>query len=72
MHSRGVPSTFEETADKIVQLIKDKRLRKRLGQNAKETVRGKFLLTRHLEQYLDLFSSIETTFRVKPPGLYKF
>jgi trehalose synthase len=38
---------------------------KRLGEKAKETVRKKFLLTRYLEQYLDLFHSFETIYRLK-------
>jgi trehalose synthase len=57
-------SSVEETADRIVQLIKDKSLREQLGQKAKETVRQRFLLTRLLEQYLDLFNSFETFFRL--------
>jgi trehalose synthase len=35
-----------------------------MGQKAKETVRKKFLMTRLIEQYLDLFSSFETNFRL--------
>jgi trehalose synthase len=57
-------SSIEETAARIVQLIGDKSLRERLGQKAKETVRQRFLLTRLLEQYLDLFNSFEITFRL--------
>jgi trehalose synthase len=58
-------STAEEAAKRMVQLIKDKKLRKRMGKKAKETVRKKFLLTRYLEQYLDLFNSFETVYRLK-------
>jgi trehalose synthase len=58
-------SSVEETAKRIVQLIKDKKLRKCIGEMAKETVRRKFLLTRYLEQYLDLFNSFETVYRLK-------
>ncbi len=59
-------SSIEEAAKRIVQLVKDERLRRRMGERAKETVRKKFLLTRYLEQYLDLFSSFETIYRLKP------
>lgn len=62
-------SSVEETAERIVQLIGDKSLREQLGQKAKETVRQRFLLTRLLEQYLDLFNSFETTFRLS--GAFK-
>jgi trehalose synthase len=58
-------SSVEEAARRMVQLIRDKKLRKRLGEKAKETVRKKFLLTRYLEQYLDLFNSFETVYRLK-------
>lgn len=57
--------SYEEAAERIVQLIKDEKLRNRLGQKARETVRQTFLLTRYLEQYLDLFNSFETIYRLK-------
>jgi trehalose synthase len=58
-------SSVEEAADRIVQLVKDERLRDQMGKKAQETVRKNFLLTRYLEQYLDLFNSFETDFRLK-------
>jgi trehalose synthase len=58
-------SSVEEAANRIVQLLSDEKLRSRLGRNARETARKKFLLTRYLEQYLDLFSSFETIYRLK-------
>jgi trehalose synthase len=58
-------SSIDETAERIVQLIKNERLRYRMGRKAKETVRQRFLLTRYLEQYLDLFNSFETVYRLK-------
>ena len=36
-----------------------------MGEKARETVRSKFLMTRLLEQYLDLFDSFETVVRVR-------
>ena len=58
-------SSVREAAERIVQLVKDKRLRFRLGQEAKETVKKRFLLTRYMEQYLDLFNSFEVVYRLK-------
>jgi trehalose synthase len=58
-------SSVEETAERIVQLIQDRDLRQRLGHEARETVRKHFLLTRYLEQYLDLFNSFEPCYRLK-------
>jgi len=47
-------SSIEETAARIVQILRDPMLGDYLGQNARQTVKEKFLLTRLLEQYLDL------------------
>jgi trehalose synthase len=58
-------SSIEEAAERIVQVVKNKKLRERLGKNAKEKVRRHFLLTRYLEQYLDLFNSFETVYRLR-------
>jgi len=57
-------SSVEETAGRIVQLIQDRSLREQLGYNARETVKNRFLLTRLLEQYLDMFNSFKTYFRL--------
>jgi len=57
-------SSIGEAAKRIVQLVKDEKLRKRMGEKARETVRRKFLLIRYLEQYLDLFNSFETIYRL--------
>jgi trehalose synthase len=58
-------NNIEESAARIVQLVKDEDLRRRLGKAGRETVRQKFLLSRNLEQYLDLFSAFETNFTLK-------
>ena len=58
-------SSIEEAAGRIVQLVKDEKMRKQMGHKARETVRNHFLLTRYLEQYLDLFNSFETVYRLK-------
>jgi trehalose synthase len=58
-------SSVEETAARIVQLIKNEKLRRQMGKRARETVRERFLLTRLLEQYLDLFNSFETIHRLR-------
>ena len=57
--------SVEETAERIVQLLKDKKLRFRLGHKARETVAKHFLLTRYMEQYFDLFNSFETAYRLR-------
>jgi trehalose synthase len=57
-------SSAEEAAERIVRLIKSRDLRERLGKKARRAVQEKFLLTRLLEQYLDLFNSFETVHRL--------
>ncbi len=58
-------SSVAEAAERLVQLLGDGELRERMGREAKETVKEKFLLTGYLERYLDLFNSFETDFRLK-------
>jgi trehalose synthase len=57
-------SSVGEAAARMVQLIREEKLRKSMGERARETVRQKFLLPRNLEQWLDLFVSFETVFRL--------
>lgn len=57
--------SVEETAERIVALLKDRSLAVRLGQKAKESVRRRFLMTRLMEDWLDLIGSFEANFRLK-------
>jgi trehalose synthase len=57
-------SSAEEASQRIVQLIEDRELREHMGRQAKESVRQRFLLTRYLEQYLDLLGSFEAVFKL--------
>ena len=50
---------------RIVELLKDKKFREEIGSRGRETVREKFLLTRYVEQYLDLFGSFDKDFRLR-------
>lgn len=61
-------SSVKEAAARIVQLLKDDDLRKEMGRAAQKTVEEKFLLSRYLEQYLDLFSSFETNYTLRKPS----
>jgi trehalose synthase len=58
-------SSVNEAAQRLVQLLKDQKLREQMGKRAHATVAERFLLTRCLEQYLDLFGSFETIFRLR-------
>jgi len=56
-------SSVEQAAERIVTLVKDKNLRDEMGKKARETVREKFLLSRYVEQYLDLFDEFDSSSR---------
>lgn len=58
-------NNVEQTAARIVELVKDPALRERLGRNARETVRSRFLMTRVMEDWLDLIGSFEARFLLK-------
>jgi trehalose synthase len=60
--------SVEQAAARIVQVIKDPKLRHELGRNAHQTVRERFLLTRLIEQWLDLLGSFEARFPLAAPN----
>ncbi len=64
-------SSVREAAERIVQLIKYRRLRNQLGRRAKETVKTHYLLTHCLERYLDLFSSFDVVYRLGKIPLHR-
>jgi trehalose synthase len=45
-------------ADRIIYILKHPKEAKKIGENARETVRQKFLITRLLSDYLDMLNSI--------------
>ena len=52
------PKDTNGFAERIVHLLKNPKERQFIGQNARETVREKFLITRLLSDYLDMLNSI--------------
>jgi len=52
------PKDIDGFAKSIVKILKDKELAEQVGVEAKEYVRQKFLITRLLSDYLDLFNEI--------------
>ena len=57
--------SVEQAADRIVTLLKDRSLASRLGQKAKETVRSRFLMTRLMEDWLDLIGVVRGEFQAE-------
>lgn len=54
--------SIEQTADRIVRLLDDIALRNRMGNAARDTVRRNFLMTRLMEDWLDLIASSRSGF----------
>jgi len=61
--------SVDQAAEQIVQLLKDPDLRRTLGEKATETVRARFLMSRLMEDWLDLIGSFEPIFRLKGANL---
>jgi trehalose synthase len=66
-----ITSTTEETAKRIVELIRDKDLRARLGSKARETVQRQFLLTRYLEDLIDLIATLNCAVTPAARNIYE-
>jgi trehalose synthase len=49
--------TVEEAAARIIDLLQNPRMRERMGANGRESVRRNFLLSRYLEDWMDLIAS---------------
>jgi trehalose synthase len=58
-------SSVEEASTRMIELLENKKLRDKMGKKGKEIVRERFLLTRLLEQYLDLFNAFKTYYILK-------
>ncbi len=54
--------TVEQAAERIVALVRDPGLRRRLGQKARQTVISRYLMTRLMEDYLDLVGAFRPSF----------
>ena len=52
------PHDIKRCADKVTTLIKDKKLSAKMGKDAKEFVKQNFLITRHLDDYLNLLIDV--------------
>ena len=52
------PQDREQFAERIIEILKNPSLAKEMGEKGKERVRGDFLITRLLSDYLDLLTDI--------------
>ena len=60
---------IDEAALRIVELVKDRKKAEKMGQKARRKVEKHYLLTRYLEQYLDLISAFHTNYTVDKSAL---
>ncbi len=49
-------NSIEETAERVIYLLNNPKILKEMGKKGHEKVKREFLLTKHVENYLDLFS----------------
>lgn len=61
-------NNVDEAAACIVALLKDRKLRERMGRHARESVRNRFLMTRLMEDWFDLIGSFEARFQLRGAG----
>jgi trehalose synthase len=57
--------SVEQAAERIVQLLRDRTLRERLGAAARRTVGERFLMSRLMEEWLDLIAAFEPSFTLR-------
>jgi trehalose synthase len=56
----------EQAAAQIAMLLNDQRMRRNIGRRARERVRRHFLMTRLLEQWLDLIAALTARSQTRP------
>ncbi|MFP4083098.1 MAG: glycosyltransferase [Candidatus Aminicenantes bacterium] len=52
------PDDIQGCADKVITLLQDKKLAREMGKQGKEYIRNKFLITRHVLDYLTLLIDV--------------
>lgn len=59
-------SSIQEAAARIVQVLQDDDLKRRIGKAARQTVIDRFLMTRLMEDWLELYAAFEPRFHLRP------
>lgn len=57
-------SSVDETAQRILKLLRDEKLRRKMGRKARKTVVENYLMSRLLENYLDMIRSFQIRFEL--------
>ena len=50
--------SVENTAEKVLYLLNNPKIAKKMGEKGFEKVKNEFLLNKHVERYLDLFKML--------------
>lgn len=61
-------ASVEDAAQQIIRVLKHPELKDSLGEKARETVRTRFLMSRLLEDWLDLFGAFDPRFALTDQG----
>ena len=62
-------SSVDDAAERIVRLLEDREMRREMGRKARESVKKNFLMSRLVENYLDLFGSFQTVYKLRETPL---
>ncbi|KXA96438.1 glycosyl transferase family 1, partial [candidate division MSBL1 archaeon SCGC-AAA259I14] len=54
------PRDYKEVAEKTMDILSSETLQEKMGRKGRERVREKFLITRHIEDWLDLWHNLLT------------
>lgn len=52
------PTDYNEVSEKVLEILSSQELRTKMGKKAKERVRKKFLITRQIEDWLEVFNEL--------------
>jgi len=58
-------NSVDEAAERLVEILSDGKKYRDMGEAGRETVREHFLLSRYLEQYLDLLGAFESDYKLQ-------
>lgn len=62
-HNGFLVDDVQQAAERIIQLLQDQELRRTLGERARETVRENFLMSRLVEDWIDLLAAFDDSAR---------
>lgn len=55
------PDDYDQVAKKVMDILSDEQMKEEMGKRGRERVRNKFLITRHIEDWLDVWIDLMST-----------